>query len=182
MALSISLIWKLVMMTKKILKRLLKKKTKYKEVAPTWELNIETYGYGKRRKVYDPDYEHVESAKFKEYERLEGDGYDETLKDPDSGKLRHIHAPGLGHDPRTPRTMKTYNETESTKYTTSDYVVPPKVPQLQMGPGIGPKKPGRNDDKDDGDELPKMYLNFLQSLPILKKLPVLIYRNGLSKK
>ena len=40
---------------------------------------------GKRRKVYDPDYEHVESAKFKEYERLEGDGYDETLKDPDSG-------------------------------------------------------------------------------------------------
>ena len=92
---------------------------------------------GKRRKVYDPDYEHVEASKFKEYERLEGDGYDETLKDPDSGKLRHIHAPGLGHDPRTPRTMKTYNETESTKYTTSDYVVPPKVPQLQMGPGIG---------------------------------------------
>ena len=52
--------------------------------------------------------------------------------------MRHIHAPGLGHDPRTPRTMKTYNEAENTtKYTTSDYVVPPKVPQLQMGPGIG---------------------------------------------
>ena len=116
---------------------------------------------GKRRKVYDPDYEHVESAKFKEFERLEGEGYDETLKDPDSGtykffdilfsrkiffyfyflvigKMRQIHAPGLGHDPRTPRTMKTYNEAESKeKYTTSDYVVPPKVPQLQMGPGIG---------------------------------------------
>ena len=42
--------------------------------------NIETYGYGKRRKVYDPDYEHVESAKFKEYERLEGEGYDEEIK------------------------------------------------------------------------------------------------------
>ena len=42
--------------------------------------NIETYGYGKRRKVYDPDYEHVESAKFKEYERLEGEGYDDEIK------------------------------------------------------------------------------------------------------
>ena len=63
-------------------------KTKYKEVAPTWELNIETYGYGKQRKVYDPDYEHVESSKFKEYERLEGDGYDETIKDDDHAKVK----------------------------------------------------------------------------------------------
>ena len=36
------------------IKKTLEEKTKYKEVAPTWELNIETYGYGKRRKVYDP--------------------------------------------------------------------------------------------------------------------------------
>ena len=64
-------------------------KTKYKEVAPTWELNIETYGYGKQRKVYDPDYEHVESSKFKEYERLEGDGYDENIKDEDHAKVRY---------------------------------------------------------------------------------------------
>ena len=84
------------------------------------------------------DYEHVESAKFKEYERLEGDGYDETIKDEDHHKLKKLHTPGLGHDPRTPRTMKAYStETEMAKYTTSDYVIPPKVPQLQMGPGIG---------------------------------------------
>ena len=29
------------------IKKTLEEKTKYKEVAPTWELNIETYGYGK---------------------------------------------------------------------------------------------------------------------------------------
>ena len=109
-------------------------------MAPTWELNIETYGYGKRRKVYDPDYEHVESAKFREYERLEGDGYDKSLLDPDKDKIKKLHAPGLGHDPRAPKTLKNYNEAESNKYTTSDYVVPPKVPQLQLGPGIGPKR------------------------------------------
>jgi hypothetical protein len=53
------------------IKKTLEEKTKYKEVAPTWELNIETYGYGKKRKTYDPDYEHVESSKFREFERLE---------------------------------------------------------------------------------------------------------------
>ena len=62
------------------IKKTLQEKTKYKEVAPTWELNIETYGYGKRRKTYDPDYEHVESAKFREYERLEVEGYEEMVK------------------------------------------------------------------------------------------------------
>ena len=40
----------------------LEEKTKYKEVALTWELNIEKYGYGAKRKAYDPDYEHVESS------------------------------------------------------------------------------------------------------------------------
>ena len=63
-----------------------------KVVAPTWELNIETYGYGKKRKTYDPDYEHVESAKFKEFERLEAQGYDEELKDPDHDKIRKVRA------------------------------------------------------------------------------------------
>ena len=51
---------------------------------------IETYGYGKQRKVYDPDYEHVESSKFKEYERLEGEGYDDNLRDEDADKVRNI--------------------------------------------------------------------------------------------
>ena len=62
----------------------------FKVVAPTWELNIETYGYGKKRKTYDPDYEHVESAKFKEFERLEAQGYDDELKDPDHDKIRKV--------------------------------------------------------------------------------------------
>ena len=43
-------------------------------------MNIETYGYGKKRKTYDPDYEHVESAKFREYERLEGAGYEDEVR------------------------------------------------------------------------------------------------------
>ena len=46
-------------------RRSLQEKTKYKEVAPTWELNIEKYGYGAKRKAYDPDYEHVESSKYR---------------------------------------------------------------------------------------------------------------------
>ena len=59
------------------IKRSLEQKTKYKEVAPTRELNFERYGYGAKRKAYDPDYEHVESSKYREYERLEGEGYDD---------------------------------------------------------------------------------------------------------
>ena len=66
-------------------------------VAPTWELNIETYGYGKKRKTYDPDYEHVESAKFKEFERLEAQGYDDELKDPDHDKIRKVRCPFTLH-------------------------------------------------------------------------------------
>merc|ERR1740128_1040962 len=77
----------------------LKEKTKYKEVAPTWELNIERYGYGAKRKAYDPDYEHVESSKYREYERLEGEGYDDTVKDPDDNRKKNLKAPGLGHMP-----------------------------------------------------------------------------------
>ena len=118
------------------IKKTLEEKTKYKEVAPTWELNMEVYGYGKRRKVYDPDYEHVESAKFREYERLEGKGYDPELKDLDHDKLRNLNAPGLGSS------AKTRSEEPKRQFTTSDYVVPPKVPQLHLGPGIGPTRPG----------------------------------------
>merc|ERR1719259_1414242 len=96
------------------IKKSLEEKTKYKEVAPTWELNIETYGYGKgtaNKKAYDPDYEHVESAKFKEYERLEAEGYDEELK-----------APGLGSEPAS-KGKKRPREAEEVKFSTSDYVV-----------------------------------------------------------
>ena len=119
------------------IKATLQEKTKYKEVAPTWELNIETYGYGKKRKTYDPDYEHVENAKFREYERLEADGYDESMKDPDHDKLKNINAPGLGSDPN--KRKKPNPQELAAKYTSSDYVVPPKVPQLILGPGIGPR-------------------------------------------
>ena len=111
----------------------IREKTKYKEVAPTWELNIETYGYGKKRKTYDPDYEHVESAKFREFERLEGQGYDEDKLDPDRDKLKNIKAPGLAA-----KDEETTTTDPKEKYTTSDYIVPPKVPQIEMGPGIGP--------------------------------------------
>jgi len=103
----------------------LQEKTKYKEVAPTWELNIEKYGYGAKRRAYDPDYEHVESSKYREYERLEGEGYDEAIKDPEENRIRNIKAVGLGHKPGefTPGEKK---------YTTSDYVIPPKVPQISQ--------------------------------------------------
>ena len=41
--------------------------------------------------------------------------------------------------------MKDYDEDADArakaKFTTSDYVVPPKVPQLQLGPTIGPSRP-----------------------------------------
>ena len=70
----------------------------FKVVAPTWELNIETYGYGKKRKTYDPDYEHVESAKFKEFERLEAQGYDDELKDPDHDKIRKVFLSYTSHE------------------------------------------------------------------------------------
>lgn len=119
------------------IKKTLEEKTKYKEVAPTWELNIETYGYGRKRKTYDPDYEHIESAKFKEYERLETTGYDESIKDEDRDKLKRISAPGLGLDAKAKKARTPSAE----PLTTSDYIVPPKVPQLMLGPGIGPRKP-----------------------------------------
>ena len=47
-------------------------------------------GYGAKRRAYDPDYEHVESSKYREYERLEGQGYDESLKDPEDKRVRDI--------------------------------------------------------------------------------------------
>ena len=47
-------------------------------------------GYGAKRRAYDPDYEHVESSKYREYERLEGEGYDESIKDPEDKRVRNI--------------------------------------------------------------------------------------------
>jgi len=108
------------------IRKSLVEKTKYKEVAPTWELNIEQYGYGAKRRAYDPDYEHVESSKYREFERLEAQGYDEELKDKDDNRPRNIKAPGLGHKPGQ------YTPGEK-KYTTSDYIIPPKVPQIVLG-------------------------------------------------
>ena len=77
----------------------LEEKNKYKEVALTWELNIEKYGYGAKRKAYDPDYEHVESSQYREYEMLEGEGYNDSIKDPDDNRKKNLKAPGLGHVP-----------------------------------------------------------------------------------
>merc|ERR1719430_357063 len=117
------------------IKKSLEEKTKYKEVAPTWELNIEKYGYGAKRKAYDPDYEHVESSKYREYERLEEEGYEECVKDQDDNRRKNIKAPGLGHKPGkfTPGDKK---------YTTSDYIIPPKVPQANLAvPLPAAKKP-----------------------------------------
>jgi alkylated DNA repair dioxygenase AlkB len=88
---------------------------------------METYGYSKRRKVYDPDYEHVENAKFREYERLEGGGYDDSVRDADHDKPRQISAPGLGAEQLGPESNR------PGKFTTSDYIVPPKVPQILQG-------------------------------------------------
>ena len=106
-----------------------------KVVAPTWELNIETYGYGKKRKTYDPDYEHVESAKFKEFERLEAQGYDDELKDPDHDKIRNLPAPGLGSKPG-----QASKEGDKKKFGPDDYILPPKVPQMSMAKLKAPAK------------------------------------------
>jgi len=38
-------------------------------------------GYGAKLRAHDPAYEHVENAKYREYERLEAEGYDDSLKD-----------------------------------------------------------------------------------------------------
>ena len=47
--------------------------------------------------------------------------------------MKNIKAPGLvAKGEETPETDP------KEKYTTSDYIVPPKVPQIEMGPGIGP--------------------------------------------
>jgi len=128
------------------IKKSLEEKTKYKEVAPTWELNIERYGYGAKRKAYDPDYEHVESSKYREYERLEGEGYDDSIKDPDDNRKKNIKAPGLGHVPGK------YTPGDK-KYTTSDYIIPPKVPQANLAaPLPAPKKPPGQVELDEHEQ------------------------------
>ena len=52
----------------------------------------------------------------------------------------------MGHHvvPKKLKSAKDLEEEEAkirAKFTTSDYVVPPKVPQLQLGPSIGPSRP-----------------------------------------
>ena len=122
------------------IKRSLQEKTRYKEVAPTWELNIENYGYGARRKAYDPDYEHVENSKYREYERLEAGGYEDGLIDPDDNTRKQIKAPGLGHK------HGKYTPGEK-KFTTSDYVIPPKVPQMNPAGPVPGKGAGGDDNE-----------------------------------
>merc|ERR1719495_1433867 len=97
------------------IKASLEEKTKYKQVAPTWELNIEKYGYGAKRRAYDADYEHVETAKYQEYARLEEEGYDDSVKDPEQEGRKAKPAKGLGHVPGEKA------NTEKTSYTTSEY-------------------------------------------------------------
>jgi len=123
------------------IKRSLEDKTRYKEVAPTWELNIENYGYGAKRKAYDPDYEHVESSKYREYERLETQGYEDSQIDPDDNRRKQINAPGLGHK------KGSFTPGEK-KYTTSDYIIPPKVPQVNP---VAPA-PGKESTSDELEE------------------------------
>jgi tetratricopeptide (TPR) repeat protein len=93
-----------------------------KEVAPTWDLNIERYDYGVKRKAYDADYEYVESSRNREYERLEGEGYDVTVKDQDAIRKNNYKANEIGHNP----------EKFTPGHTTSDYIIPPKVLQDSM--------------------------------------------------
>lgn len=152
------------------IKKTLEEKTKYKEVAPTWELNMESYGYGKNKKAYDPDYEHIENSRFKEYERLEGEGYDEAIKDPDHAKLRNLKAPGLGSvDPDTGKRVQ--GDAPRERLTASDYIVPPKVPQMLV-PGKATRMEMAAAEEDESKnqmadhsafELPKEIANVTES-------------------
>ena len=103
-------------------------------------MNIENYGYGARRKAYDPDYEHVENSKYREYERLEAGGYEDGLIDPDDNTRKQIKAPGLGHK------HGKYTPGEK-KFTTSDYVIPPKVPQMNPAGPVPGKGAGGDDNE-----------------------------------
>jgi hypothetical protein len=59
-------------------------------------------GYGAKRRAHDPDYEHVENAKYREYERLEAEGYDDELKDPETNRpvIKKVREGGLLRLPR----------------------------------------------------------------------------------
>ena len=46
--------------------------------------------YGDKQHAYDPDYEDVESSKHREYERLDGQCYNESLKEPKDKRVRDI--------------------------------------------------------------------------------------------
>jgi hypothetical protein len=76
------------------------------------------------------------------------------MKDPDHEKLRNIPAPGLGCD-------KKKRNNDDKRFTESDYVVPPKVPQLQIGSASMKSRteaaPGREKEAEKAPifELPK---------------------------
>jgi hypothetical protein len=55
-------------------------------------------GYGAKRRAHDPDYEHVENAKYREYERLEAEGYDDEIKDPETNRpvIKKVRERGRG--------------------------------------------------------------------------------------
>ena len=75
------------------------------------------------------------------------------LKDPNRDKIRNLPAPGLGS-----KNVKNDSKSEKT-FTQSDYIVPPKVPQLQDGPVLRRDEvaPGKADEnnKPTTFELPK---------------------------
>ena len=73
------------------------------------------------------------------------------MKDPNADKLRNIPAPGLGSDVRKPE------PNVEKKFTQSDYIVPPKVPQLVVGPvrQKPEEAPGKEEESQATFELPK---------------------------
>ena len=64
------------------------------------------------------------------------------VKDPNHGKLRNIPAPGLGSDGKK---RSGPASSDDKKFTQSDYVVPPKVPQLQVGAALSASRQREDD-------------------------------------
>jgi hypothetical protein len=62
-------------------------------------------GYGAKRRAHDPDYEHVENAKYREYERLEAEGYDDEIKDPETNRpvIKKVRERGMAAVAKGPK-------------------------------------------------------------------------------
>jgi hypothetical protein len=62
-------------------------------------------GYGAKRRAHDPDYEHVENAKYREYERLEAEGYDDEIKDPETNRpvIKKVREGGIAAVAKGPK-------------------------------------------------------------------------------